>query len=67
MSDENLLQQYSNACATLGNTQTMIHLFKQRIQTLVEALKKLDAQYLKEVEITLTLRRQIDKKGNHEN
>lgn len=65
MDDKELFQAYSNACADVGNTQTMIEMITRQIESFTGELVKLKAKYKLEVDKSLSLRRQIDKKGNN--
>lgn len=63
MDDKELLQAYSNACADVGNTQTMIEMIGRQMESLNRDLIKLKAKYKLEVDKSLSLRKEIDKKG----
>lgn len=65
MEDKDLLQEYTNKCAELGNTQTLIQMLRDRMQSLVRDLEKLDKKYKEQVELCLSLRNKIDE-GHHE-
>lgn len=64
MDDKDLLQSYSNACADVGNTQTMIEMISRQMESLSGDLVKLKAKYKLEVDKSLSIRKMIDKKGN---
>jgi len=66
MDDKDLLQSYSNACADVGNTQTLIEMLTRQVESISRDLEKLRVKYKTEVDKALSIRKKIDKKGNHE-
>jgi hypothetical protein len=62
MSNEEIMQSYSNACANLGNTQTLIFELDLRLESLRRDLNKLNEKRLNEVTIANSLRKEAERR-----
>ena len=65
-SNEQLTQGYSNACAQLGNTETLICELESRISSIRRDLDKLLQKKTHEVAQAQALRRELEKRGSSE-
>jgi len=60
---KDLLQQYTNECARLGDTQTIIYELKEKVKLFVKDLETLDKKYNEQMTKCLQLRQEISQRG----
>lgn len=66
LSNEEIMQRYSNACAQLGNTQTLIQELSDRVQSLNRDIEKLREKYALEVNTSIQIRKELELRSANE-